>query len=236
MSAAGASLILNLELVFMYFVISILWFGVTYAHLYRKNHRHFIFNADIAKRQRQVARAEWESQLSGFRRLQTLISDLHTALVQNEATFLPESAPGEVVLPSGFRFVFQLDPGPASMPLLSLRIFNALNEFVDIYGDFSFRALPTRRDSMRDVCERYLSQLKARCVRLEELIATAQDEGAEIWGTWDFLYFSVVIQTTIGLGDILPNSTLVRKLIILQTMIGYILLVFVLNFVLSSPR
>jgi hypothetical protein len=46
------------------------------------------------------------------------------------------------------------------------------------------------------------------------------------WGLVDFLYFSAVTTTTLGYGDILPNSTLVRVLVMLNTIVG----IFVLGF------
>jgi hypothetical protein len=47
------------------------------------------------------------------------------------------------------------------------------------------------------------------------------------------VYFSTIVQTTVGFGDILPNRTPVRMLVTAQIMIGYALLVVVLNIVLS---
>lgn len=37
---------------------------------------------------------------------------------------------------------------------------------------------------------------------------------------WNFMYFSAVTMTTLGYGDILPNSAVVRVLVILQTILG----------------
>ena len=54
-----------------------------------------------------------------------------------------------------------------------------------------------------------------------------------VWEFWDFVYFSTIVQTTIGLGDILPNSTLIRQLVILQVLAGYAILVVAVNAVLS---
>lgn len=39
---------------------------------------------------------------------------------------------------------------------------------------------------------------------------------------WDFLYFSAVTMTTLGYGDILPNSTKVRKMVMAETLLGMI--------------
>jgi voltage-gated potassium channel len=46
----------------------------------------------------------------------------------------------------------------------------------------------------------------------------------------DFLYFSAVTITTLGYGDILPNSSLVRALVMTETMIGAIILAISISF------
>ncbi len=56
---------------------------------------------------------------------------------------------------------------------------------------------------------------------------------ARIWRFWDFVYFSAIVQTTVGFGDILPNRTAVRMLVIIQILIGYAVLVVLLNIILS---
>ncbi len=40
------------------------------------------------------------------------------------------------------------------------------------------------------------------------------------YSLWNFLYFSTVTITTLGYGDILPNSTLVRVLVMIETIFG----------------
>jgi len=49
----------------------------------------------------------------------------------------------------------------------------------------------------------------------------------------DFLYFSFVTVTTLGYGDIVPNSTLVRLLVVMQIIIGLLLILNVSNSVSS---
>lgn len=41
---------------------------------------------------------------------------------------------------------------------------------------------------------------------------------------WNFLYFSAVTITTLGYGDILPNSTLVRVLVMFETIFGVVII------------
>lgn len=73
-------------------------------------------------------------------------------------------------------------------------------------------------------------KLKKDVARLESLSGT----GPDIWSYWDFFYFSTIVQTTVGFGDILPNSTPVRMLVSFQIVMGYALLIVVVNVVLHS--
>ena len=55
-----------------------------------------------------------------------------------------------------------------------------------------------------------------------------------VWRYLDFLYFSTITQSTVGYGDILPNSSAVRLVVMIQILAAYGILVFVLNVVLSN--
>lgn len=237
MSAESLPLGYKLVGIFSIFLQSIAFFAIAYAWLYSKNHRHFVFNADIVKRQCEVAGTEWHAELVRFRRIQSLIRDLDAALAKGEAVILPESAPGEVVLSSRYTYKFKISGTGFSVPILYLEVFDENNKLQDTYIDPTLlRALPVHGPHFREFTRRYLDELENRCAHFETLVSDAQGEGTQVWGIWDFLYFSVVIQTTIGLGDILPNSTLIRKLVILQTVIGYGILIILLNFVLASAH
>jgi hypothetical protein len=50
----------------------------------------------------------------------------------------------------------------------------------------------------------------------------------------DFVYFSGVTQTTVGYGDILPNTSGIRTLVLFQILWGYALLIIVLNLVIMN--
>ena len=59
-------------------------------------------------------------------------------------------------------------------------------------------------------------------------------QGAAAWGPIDFLYFSVITQTTVGYGDILPNSSLVRILVMIQVLSGLLLIGVTISWVASD--
>jgi hypothetical protein len=61
-----------------------------------------------------------------------------------------------------------------------------------------------------------------------------EDDKVDIWSYIDFLYFSVITQGTVGYGDIIPNCRLVRVLVATQVVIGYMILVVIINLVING--
>ena len=59
---------------------------------------------------------------------------------------------------------------------------------------------------------------------------------SQLWSFWDFLYFSGITLTTIGYGDILPNTTMVRMLILGEALFGVFLLVWVINVIMINSN
>lgn len=70
--------------------------------------------------------------------------------------------------------------------------------------------------------ERHVAAIRPLLVWIERL-----NSGPEVF--FDMLYFSAMTITTIGYGDILPNSTLVRGLVVAEILAGILLLVFFVN-------
>jgi hypothetical protein len=64
--------------------------------------------------------------------------------------------------------------------------------------------------------------------------ATAPEALIRPWSYWDFVYFSTITQSTVGYGDILPNSTSVRMVVVMQVLVGYALLIVILNLVFAA--
>jgi hypothetical protein len=80
-----------------------------------------------------------------------------------------------------------------------------------------------------DVRRRFTDEMQS----VEAQLKTFETDFPDVWSFWDFFYFSTITQTTVGYGDILPNSTLIRMIVCLQIVLGYGLLVVILNLALT---
>jgi hypothetical protein len=80
-----------------------------------------------------------------------------------------------------------------------------------------------------------LTEWRLRLGHRQKSSATVTHEPLRSWGLLDFIYFSAITQTTVGYGDILPNSTGIRLLVTSQVLAGYALLVVFLNVILLTP-
>jgi hypothetical protein len=69
----------------------------------------------------------------------------------------------------------------------------------------------------------------ARDEYLTQKIGTLNTSRPDIWNFIDFLYFSTISQTTIGYGDILPNSRIVRTLVMVQVLVGLFVVGIIIN-------
>ena len=218
-----------------YFALAILYFAFAYHWLYQKNYNHFSFNAEILKWQKIAVHNELEKDLRRLRRKMQHLRELSNALVEKKFTLLTESAPGQVFLHSGYRYVFDTtDLSCTTLPFTVVSIFNEKGSRADRYVLPIVYTFPLRQEQFLKIAHEAIPLLRQMCRKVEERLVSLPSDTPLVWGVWDFIYFSTAIQTTIGLGDILPNSTLVRKLVVLQVIIGYGLLSVALNVVLSQ--
>jgi hypothetical protein len=221
----------------IYFVLAILYFAFAYDWLYKKDYNHFLFNAEILKRQKITVHRELESDLRRLRRNLQDLAELSNALVEKRFTVLTESAPGQVFLQSGHRYVFDAtDLSGTTLPFTVLSVFDEKGNRANRYAIPIVYTHPLRPEQFLKIAHDAIALLGQQRRRVEERLVSLASDAPLVWGLWDFIYFSTVIQTTIGLGDILPNSTLVRKLVVLQVIIGYGLLSVALNLVLSQSH
>jgi hypothetical protein len=86
-----------------------------------------------------------------------------------------------------------------------------------------------------DVLDVILKELTSQVSTLESTLQQTLSDKPYDWSYWDFAYFSTMTQTTVGYGDIVPSSGLVRTLVSIQVLVGLALAGFGLSFIIR-PR
>lgn len=94
--------------------------------------------------------------------------------------------------------------------------------------------IPAGRGVLDELVNKLATSLGLQEQSLNSRLATADSDFPHVWHFVDFLYFSTVTQSTVGYGDILPNSSLVRMIVVSQIGLGYFILVVVINMILSG--
>jgi hypothetical protein len=220
---------------FCVFIAVQFFFALIYLRLYKIRESNFVFNGQISERQIEHTRDEYERIQTAV----TILRELRESLNNGVSPARGSHDETAIVLSSGYTCSIQyhasvaMGPPPSSTLNIHDSQGKSILTMVDLYNGLkgwlrSASRIETNADWTSAVsiaiprCEIKLSR---QMRRMESLSVGSPD----IWSDWDFLYFSTVIQTTVGLGDILPNSTSVRMVVAAQIMLGYALLVVVLN-------
>jgi hypothetical protein len=228
---------------FLSFLLIQFTFAALYFWRYKQRPEDFVFGADILKGQSVNVRRSSEESIA---QLTTIVETLREAMSELDRGAAPVVTNGDasLTLPSGRRCVVVFMSGPPAGGPAGSR-FTLVNtdgvEFLDADPtEKSFRgwlesamwldSAAKWRPVVSRLLNEYEMQLTATSRRLESLASPRPD----VWSFWDFLYFSTIVQTTVGFGDILPNSTVIRMLVVIQILLGYTLLVVVLNIVMSA--
>ncbi|MFI5165609.1 MAG: potassium channel family protein [Thermoanaerobaculales bacterium] len=224
--------------VFSAYVASIPLFGVAYYVAYRLRRSNFVFAAEIYssrladEKRRADDRLLWLSQLLDY--FQVFRTEHRQGLGAAE----PRNDELALQLGDGRWFVlerhtFHTPPGGESESAPFVRLMSAegaergaggvvghgfLSEFDD-WRDYVVVVVPALEADLRDAQE-----------KRQALDSTAP----QVWRYLDFLYFSAITQSTVGYGDILPNSTPLRLIVVAQIVLGYALLIVLLNLILSG--
>jgi len=224
--------------VFVAYVAIIPLFGLAYFLLYRRRRSHFVFAGDIYSSRLSEERQDAEDRISWLRALleyfQSFAADHRHGVAReeysNERATLQLSNSCSVVLE---KHTMHVPAGGASELAPFVRLLRADGTSLREGSIVGHGFLSGFRNGTEYVLAA-IAPLTEDLRRAEEYRVALESPGPQIWRYLDFLYFSTITQSTVGYGDILPNSTLVRSIVMLQIVMGYALLVVVLNTVLGS--
>jgi hypothetical protein len=214
-------------------------FAFVYQGVFRSNPQNFSFNADILRSQATTFKSSRELELVNLR----VELDAYKQFADDLArrTQPPESQNGATTfqLPS-YKFIFSMGlPGenPSQQALVLViqdRNGNEIKRDVVVLLGGPF--FPDRITTYRNLATQSITELQSSIAEDERRLATLTSAAPEVWSFWDFLYFSVITQTTVGYGDILPNATLVRNLVVAQILLGLAIVTFAINVVFAGKR
>ncbi len=237
---------------FLFFVCMQLVFARVYLTLYRRRRDNFSFNSEILKQQAESKGILFGQACARLRDAHDAILELRTVLESGEQPIREEEYGDgtnvnrmSVRLHSGktCTFTFTLSE---SEPFgrTDFEVFDSGGK--GLYGQViqdrstllfeeKLNARFARTSSewlelVPIVVEQLTQEQKSWAQRLESLNTPTPD----VWSYLDFVYFSTIVQTTVGFGDILPNSTTVRMVVTAQIVAGYALLMVVLNIVMAT--
>jgi hypothetical protein len=221
--------------VFAAFLLLICIFAVAYHLLYRRRRTHFLFNADILKNQKNIVADDLQRRYPNSGIQLTLIDEA-LQYIQGRIHHLANDDTQSIDLKSG-RIVLVRTRLPATEPPEPYATEDALcSAAFHAHGGHAVGTRAVRNwdsasaeELFQDVRRRVTDELQS----VQAQLKTFETDFPNIWSFWDFFYFSTITQTTVGYGDILPNSTLIRMIVCLQIVLGYGLLVVILNLALT---
>ncbi|MDQ3817307.1 MAG: potassium channel family protein [Acidobacteriota bacterium] len=212
-----------LVLVFLLYIINVFVFASIYYSTYRDNIQSFAFNADILKTRAETYKYNLEKTIADAYITIEALKQLQEKLAsRTEPLKIPQF--NKAIIESE-DYIFDYHHGPLSHTILYFHLHVRDKNNANIWVFDGLHANPFDPTEL-------LKEVASTIDRCQSTLETLAGPTPELWSYWDFLYFSTITQTTVGYGDILPNSTRIRKLVVYQTMIGLVILVVIINIVL----
>ncbi|HEU4434685.1 MAG TPA: potassium channel family protein [Pyrinomonadaceae bacterium] len=234
-----------LLILFVVYVLLIPCFAGVYAGLYSADPRRFAFNQDIARAQQQIVKASTQQEIEHGKRLVEQLRHLSTYLAESKTPNLqfPKWLESYRIKIYADQFHYECtarmigstpEAGPQAIPILIIRTTNGQEiETFDLPGGLQ---CPAGLEEAKPFSINLVGAFEQDLAQTQRRFESLADEYPEVWSYWDFVYFSTVTQTTVGYGDIVPNSTSVRAIVVVQLIMGTGLLVVGLNLVLSGKN
>lgn len=220
---------------FLAYLLEMLVFARIYHRIYKADTKTFFMPAHLHDARRMESLDQLAGRIVSLETRISFLTDLHDAL-QKGTSQMSQVADGvKAVLPDGRSGLFRWfepepnslgpppEPAPAFLVVYDRSGLAIAQGFVEGTGE-----PPTNSKGAIQYITEHLSDL--RCTLGAHINRRSQlESGSPAWTAFDFFYFSLITQTTVGYGDILPNCTKIRKLVTMQVMLGLFLLVVIIN-------
>jgi hypothetical protein len=215
---------------FAAFVSFIVAFALIYYVLYRRHPDAFLFSSQAQRFQRRAFLAKVDQKIATIPLVIDALESAGADLIGGQTIWDLAKKPGVPLSKDAHYRAVARTFGPSGGTAAGLEIYRQ-GRFVE------YVPMPSLNDwegGWQGRIARVRSEYEKQLEGLHARRSVAEARGEAVWSFWDFLYFSVITQTTVGYGDILPNSTSVRMVVVLQILIAYVILVVLLNVVLRG--
>jgi hypothetical protein len=242
-----SSRMLLLLVIFGIYVACIPVFGLVYFRLYRTRHANFSFTANIADEASKQTREEAERKLFKAQRALIILDEAVHSLEKEEFERLDEFSAtqpsSDLRLPKGLReprrferaYVFWTADGSFAACLVHEELSLSFTRVLVGEQDKTFAAAGFPQETRRtkqvfvELFQEVRLRTEKKTERLSNKLSSLDSGDPDAWNYLDFLYFSTITQTTVGYGDILPNSRIVRMWVTAQILLGYFIIVAVVT-------
>jgi hypothetical protein len=226
-----------LFLCFAIYLVLLFGFAVLYYIVYLRGTSSFIFASDIRKTAVMDFQTKTSARIQQIEAGTQIIRELGQSIKTND-DFLDAIKRASVFnLPCGWkcRVYRRIVPTPRTKSVaivggVTVYTKDDLHWFdIPLTGliDMATMMEPDWTMRLAGAEERLKGEMNDLVQRLQSIASPHPD----IWSFWDFLYFSTITQTTVGYGDILPNSTVVRMIVVCQILFGYLVIAIAINLV-----
>ena len=212
----------QLCLVFLVYLILVVLFAVWYSDLYHKDYNAFIFahsmETGLLTEQAQKQRSFIQRKVDRLEEVQlcqraiSLYPDLLDPEISITKAKLDKIGPYEE-----YKFV-HFDTDRSSLTFSEAPGI-AGNIITCTVGDeraliFFYESIPDNKPQAISAIDKLADQYSVELHNARDSLKRTIDADSPEWTFSEFLYFSVSVQTTLGFGDVLPNSTLTRNIVI----------------------
>jgi hypothetical protein len=247
-------------LIAVIYLVVLFAFGGIYYWLYLHDRQSFAFNADIQRAQSEIFKTTMVPEINVLEPEIQALSQLSEKLKLSEPIKLVYPPPPQLILinPStvqpiqprpliwpqaefetaDFKLVFHKETltGQGSTFLISVDFYDHQKKIGTQNISHFTMTFPDQAAQYQELVTVLSSDLQALLVEDQRRLLTLAGPNPEIWTYGDFFYFSVITQTTVGYGDILPNNTTIRICVSIQVLLGLFLVTFGIGFAFRALR
>ena len=219
-------------LCFVLYIQVILAFSIVYNHIYKKRSDSFVFQRNTLESRKSYVSETIKYELPRLRIAMNILGQaLSKAGKKSSYAHLTESR-AEIDI-GDYSCIIELhtfiSPGDDPIQSMSLKVCKSSKDI--IYEQLiSINPSPANYiNGHRDRISWVIEKINKKISEHEDTLCSFKDPFPRVWRYLDFLYFSVITQTTVGYGDILPNRTLIRCFVVIQVIVGLVLLGIIIN-------